>query len=215
MLSAFVKRITSSLTRAIPPGLGSSQLPRHKPRIALIKGEPLDRYCPGGYHPVSIGDVYNERFNVCGALGWGRFSTVWEATDTSTNKAVALKILTADCTSGPSALDELGTLELVKSKNPSHPGYSHIQQLLGHFRIESPNGTHICLVLERLRDSMDMLWRNEKGVRFALPTDLIKRVARDVLLALTYLHEECRLVHTGTFHLIRHTTSGNTLNPCS
>ncbi|KAI0820945.1 kinase-like domain-containing protein [Irpex lacteus] len=195
MFSAFVKRIASSV-RVFAPALGASQLPKHKPRVTLIKGEPEERYCPGGYHPVSIGDVFNERFKVREQLGWGQFSTVWEATDTSSNTPVALKILTADCTSGPSALDELGTLELVKSKNPKHPGYLHIQQLLDHFTIVGPNGTHICLVLERLRDSMDTLWRNEDGVRFALPIDLVQRVARDVLLALTYLHEECRLVHT-------------------
>ena len=113
------------------------------------------------------------------------------------NTDVALKILTADCTSGPHPLDELGTLQFVKSANPNHPGYSYIQHLLDHFTIEGPNGTHVCLVLERLRDSVDMLWRDEDGVRRLLPTDFVRNIARDVLMALTYLHEECRLIHTG------------------
>lgn len=34
-------------------------------------------YCPGGYHPIFIGDVYNGRYKVLRKLGWGHFSTVW------------------------------------------------------------------------------------------------------------------------------------------
>jgi serine/threonine-protein kinase SRPK3 len=38
-------------------------------------------YRKGGYHPVNIGDVYNERYTVEKKLGWGHFSTVWLASD--------------------------------------------------------------------------------------------------------------------------------------
>ncbi|KAI8071584.1 hypothetical protein BC940DRAFT_234237, partial [Gongronella butleri] len=35
-------------------------------------------YCPGGYHPVRIGDRYHDRrYTVIRKLGWGHFSTVW------------------------------------------------------------------------------------------------------------------------------------------
>ncbi|KAI0090519.1 kinase-like domain-containing protein [Irpex rosettiformis] len=195
MLSSFLNRVTTRI-RSISPTSIPSKLTTHTPHNRLTKSEPLERYCSGGYHAVKIGDVFNERFKVCGKLGWGRFSTVWEATDTRSNTDVALKILTADCTAGPNALDELGTLKRVTSANPSHPGYPHFQHLLDDFTIEGPNGTHICLVLERYRNSLDTLWRDDDGVRHALPTDLVKIITRDVLLALTYLHEECGLVHT-------------------
>ncbi|KAG5463005.1 MAG: hypothetical protein BJ554DRAFT_2428 [Olpidium bornovanus] len=41
--------------------------------------EDLKDYCKGGYHPVSIGDVFKEdgRYRVVRKLGWGHFSTVW------------------------------------------------------------------------------------------------------------------------------------------
>ena len=36
----------------------------------------------------------------------------------------------------------------------------------------------------------------KKGSRGALPTSLVKRVIRQTLLALEYLHDECGVVHT-------------------
>lgn len=34
-------------------------------------------YVRGGYHPVKIGDLFNNRYHVIRKLGWGHFSTVW------------------------------------------------------------------------------------------------------------------------------------------
>lgn len=44
--------------------------------------EDLDRYRPGGYHPVHLGDVFNDRYVVVRKLGYGQYSTVWLARDT-------------------------------------------------------------------------------------------------------------------------------------
>jgi len=42
----------------------------------------LEKYRPGGYHPVKPGDAFNEgRFSVVRKLGWGQYSTVWLAKD--------------------------------------------------------------------------------------------------------------------------------------
>ncbi len=35
----------------------------------------------GGYHPVKIGDLYNNQYLVEKKLGWGHFSTVWLASN--------------------------------------------------------------------------------------------------------------------------------------
>lgn len=44
--------------------------------------EDLEDYRKGGYHPVKIGDLFNEdRYEVVRKLGWGHFSTVWLAKD--------------------------------------------------------------------------------------------------------------------------------------
>ena len=45
------------------------------------EAESPDRYRPGGYHPVHIGDFVHERYKVIHKLGFGTFSTVWLARD--------------------------------------------------------------------------------------------------------------------------------------
>lgn len=43
--------------------------------------EPAERYKQGGFHPVRIGEVYKERYEVVRQLGWGMYSTVWLVQD--------------------------------------------------------------------------------------------------------------------------------------
>jgi hypothetical protein len=48
------------------------------PSIATEEEEDLEDYRPGGYHPVRIGDDFNDgRYTIVRKLGWGHFSTVW------------------------------------------------------------------------------------------------------------------------------------------
>lgn len=45
--------------------------------------EYVEDYKKGGYHPVQLGDRFdNGRYIICRKLGWGHFSTVWLAFDT-------------------------------------------------------------------------------------------------------------------------------------
>lgn len=43
--------------------------------------EDLEDYRKGGYHPVYIGEHYDNRYKIMRKLGWGHFSTVWFAHD--------------------------------------------------------------------------------------------------------------------------------------
>lgn len=45
--------------------------------------EGRDAYRPGGFHPVYIGDVYADKFEVMSKIGYGRYSTVWLVKDLS------------------------------------------------------------------------------------------------------------------------------------
>ena len=64
------------------------------------EAEPAEDYAPGGYHPVALGDVYDERYEVQHKLGWGVYSTVWCCRDRRSRRRVALKIQKAapECT---------------------------------------------------------------------------------------------------------------------
>ena len=43
--------------------------------------EPVEAYRRGGYHPVHLHDIFNQRYEVIGKLAYGQFSTVWLAND--------------------------------------------------------------------------------------------------------------------------------------
>jgi len=43
--------------------------------------EDLDRYCPGGYHPLKIGNDLAGRYRLVDKLGYGGYSTIWLARD--------------------------------------------------------------------------------------------------------------------------------------
>jgi serine/threonine-protein kinase SRPK3 len=44
--------------------------------------EDITKYSPGGYHPVHLGDCFNDgQYKVIDKLGFGSFSTVWLARD--------------------------------------------------------------------------------------------------------------------------------------
>lgn len=39
-------------------------------------------YKPGGFHPVYIGDIFNDRYRILNKIGYGVYSTVWLVQDT-------------------------------------------------------------------------------------------------------------------------------------
>lgn len=45
--------------------------------------EGRDAYQSGGFHPVYIGDVYANKYEVMRKIGYGRYSTVWLVKDLS------------------------------------------------------------------------------------------------------------------------------------
>lgn len=48
----------------------------------ILPHEDLERYKPGGFHPVNLGDTFQRgRYTIRHKLGYGGFSTVWLAYD--------------------------------------------------------------------------------------------------------------------------------------
>jgi hypothetical protein len=43
--------------------------------------EAPERYCLGGYHPVHLGENFNNKYQIMSKLGYGVYSTVWLAKD--------------------------------------------------------------------------------------------------------------------------------------
>lgn len=160
--------------------------------------EPLDLPTSdcGGYYAATLGEHLNSRYTVLRKLGWGQHSNVWLAQDTRSNYA-AVKILTAHATSVQGRLSfELDILKRVRSAGSSsrHQGYSHVVELKDDFCLSSPHGDHLCLVTEVLGESLDSSKRTFEQHRF--PVGVVKKITKQLLLALDFLHNDCQVIHT-------------------
>ncbi|KAK0218261.1 kinase-like domain-containing protein [Armillaria fumosa] len=153
-------------------------IPKAEPGVTVLapawvlKEEDRKRYIPGGYHPTHVGDNYaGKRYTITGKLGWGEYSTVWLARDNEASIDVALKIMTDEATQTPQ-LCELEFVKHLRRQNPSHVGYPHVVYLTDSFYIDGPHGRHLCV------------------------NTVQKRIMRDVLYALDYVHSDCNIIHT-------------------
>ncbi|TQN66842.1 Serine/threonine-protein kinase SRPK [Colletotrichum shisoi] len=183
--------------RRLEHALSRSAKTAQPPRA--IHEEGIARYCPGGYHPVRIGDVFNN----------GKYKIVTPLVPDSsqipdliprscrTKRHVALKILTADSFGDGNDTFELEILMRLKACTASPmspPGAAHVLGLLDQFEHRGPHGTHVCLVVKAMGPDLSRFRRLFPDLR--LPPPLVKSVSRQLLLALAHLHDTCQVIHT-------------------
>jgi serine/threonine-protein kinase SRPK3 len=192
--------------------------------VQAFEEEDPSRYCPGGYHPVRISDEFCDgKYQVIRKLGYGLYSTVWLARNSQydiypilmlnfpplltlyrTNQHVALKILTADSFGGEKAtleLDILRHLASMVTESPKTLGASHIVGLQDEFKHSGPNGLHVCLVFKPM--GPDMSHYRKLFSRAKLPMPVAKRVTKELLMALAFLHDSCQVIHTGSPNMLK------------
>lgn len=141
-------------------------------------------YCPGGFHPVHIGELYSHgRYEVMYKLGFGCFSTVWLVHDHQTSTNLSMKIITANLSK---TTKELEVLKAVTGHNPQHPGQKHVLQLLDSFFHDGPNGKHLCIITEILGPkAFDHELRQWQGMECGVA----REISALLLLAVDYVHE--------------------------
>lgn len=88
------------------------------------------------------------------------------------------------------------SLAAKKAKSTDNPGFNHCMQLDSSFFIQSLHGHHLCMVTEALGPSLTRL-PGYLELR-VLPTQVVKTIVRQTLLALNYLHSSCGIIHCGT-----------------
>ncbi|KAJ3111426.1 serine/threonine protein kinase, CMGC group [Phlyctochytrium bullatum] len=157
--------------------------------------EDAEDYVKGGYHPVKIGDQFFEgRYTVLRKLGWGHFSTVWLAQDHEFNRPVALKIVKSAQHYTETSLDEIKLLDKVVTAKSQDAHRKYVVELLHWFKHRGPHGLHVCMAFEVLGPNLLTLIRqyHHRGI----PQTIVRRIMKQILMGLDYLHRECGIIHT-------------------
>ncbi|KAG8165946.1 hypothetical protein KVR01_004498 [Diaporthe batatas] len=162
--------------------------------------EPLEHYGPGGYHPVALGDTFQDaRYTVLRKLGHGGYSTVWLASDSQgiqsgvpRRRFVSIKIKRASSSNMGLYADpevvKLRALENHYLKGPQDNPRSFVM-LLDCFVHNGPNGTHNCLVTELLGPSLSNVMRVYRDLEQVLRPDTILRASRQILDGVHFAHQ--------------------------
>lgn len=160
-----------------------------QPDMAWV--EDVEKYVPGGYHPVDIGDVIHsneQSYEVIHKLGHGGFSTVWLVRDcVHTSSHFALKILRAD------DVEDCKLNILLHLRKVAGPGHPNVLAYYNTFKISGPNGKHHCFVLPVLGPIL----QSTKAVA-ALTDSVRHQLCHQVASAVSFLHYH-GVCHGGTF----------------
>ncbi|RAH71180.1 kinase-like protein [Aspergillus aculeatinus CBS 121060] len=148
--------------------------------------ERLERYQPGGYHPIQIGDQFHGRYRVIHKLGHGSYSTMWVAQDEQKKKLVALKICTAR--SNSNEVNIISALTHPRFPVTNDSGKAMISSILDTFTVHGPNGTHACHITTPARASLSGL-KDGSWIRL-FQLDVARALAAQLVLAADYLHTQ-------------------------
>lgn len=183
-----------------------------------IEEETLPEYDAEEFYPVHIGDVFHEKYQVLGKLGYGANSTVWLCRDTEyaslylcdrfphtasrltfslirKHKYVALKLYVRTRTG--TMIREILAYERLRSLRSSHVGQGFVRELLDSFEVERPDGSrHRCLVHSPLHVALSDLQRLG-GESTAFPEDMVRGALPYLCQALDFLHTEANITHCG------------------
>jgi serine/threonine-protein kinase SRPK3 len=132
----------------------------------------------GGFFAVSVGNTLNGAWTVKSKLGFGRFSTTWSVSRDGRESALKIHRASADWWK-----DEVDLLRKVRNE-------PCVLQIDSSFELRGDNGTHGCIVTERLGRSLRDVMRSCE-----LPGWVRQGVARDLLTGLASLHRH-GIVHT-------------------
>ena len=165
---------------------------------AETEQESAAKYCEGGYHPIRIADVIDDRYHVVRKIGFGHFSTVWLTWDSTSPvhdpEFRALKVSKSERVFADATLTEIKILQKVSDADPSHDFRKFVCGILDNFAVQSPNGTHVCMVQHCHGENLLQLI--QRGDHKGLPEANVKSITKQMLQGLHYLHAVCGIVHT-------------------
>lgn len=176
----------------------------YKFKKKLIKNnETIDNsiYKKGSYCNINIGDKLNERYIVVYYLGKGSFSTVWLAKDMQISDYVAIKVNKSNKVDTNASNNEIIFLQIINNKNNIDCiGYNNCIKIYDQFSYNNPvysEELHVCIVMEfglcNLYDSSEYF--NKINKHNIMDIELFENITKQLLSGLSYLHNECDLLH--------------------
>ncbi|KAK2801982.1 hypothetical protein FQN50_007540 [Emmonsiellopsis sp. PD_5] len=187
--------ITGSLLRRSSSSAAHTT-PQPVPRNVKFEEEELPDYKPEHFYPVSLGDVFESKYQVVAKLGFGVGSSVWLCRDLGSGNYLALKICTCAQEPGVTAqsANELAVAKRIqKVSSGEHPGGRYLRPPIVDFMIHGPHGEHRCL----LYTPQGMDFTKFRGLLpdCRLGKALLQQTYQLVLIGLDLLHQ-VGVVHT-------------------
>ncbi|KAK2766303.1 hypothetical protein FQN54_007820 [Arachnomyces sp. PD_36] len=162
--------------------------------VPIEEVERLERYKPGGYHPLVVGDTIKARYQIVHKLGYGTYSTTWLCWDDQSSSYVAVKVGTGD--SNPREAEVVSLLN-SDSRSSNYPGTAMIPTIQDRFVLRGPNGIHPCYVTTPAMCSIS--GAKDGSYRRIFQATTARSLSAQLVLALAYVHAR-GIVH-GDLHL--------------
>lgn len=142
---------------------------------------------PEGYYKIILGELLNGRYHVQSNLGQGMFSGVVRATDVTTKKLVAIKLIRNNETMRKAGMKEIEILNRLKESDPEDK--KHMIRLERHFEHKG----HLCMVFENLSINLrEVLKKFGRDVGINLKA--VRAYAQQMFLGLS-LMKKCNILH--------------------
>jgi len=141
-------------------------------------------------YPIKLNGIIAGRYQIQEYLGSAAFSKAVQCLDLFTGQPVCIKIINNNKDFFDQSLDEIKLLTYINSR--CVPDEKHILQLYDYFYHKE----HLFLVCELLRDNLYEFYKynRESGDELYFNMERLKKVTKQVLLALDYVHN-LNLIH--------------------
>ncbi|KAK8045386.1 SRSF protein kinase 3 [Apiospora rasikravindrae] len=151
-----------------------------------LEHEDKERYRPGGFHPIMLGDRigHQGRYKIVDKLGWGYGSTVWLCKDSDIASWRAVKVLQASDSNEEN--QELKIFKLLEHVDREELEQNHVGLPESYFWQDGPNGRHLCFV-SKLVAAFDS--QSPPGYGVHSPTLLVE-LCFQLAKAVKYLHDK-------------------------